>query len=123
MQDWSTTLSNFFVSLGLPEPVAMAITLTIGASVLAISSLVLAMLLIWITRKVISRMQDRIGPNRVGPYGLIQSVADALKLLTKEDIRPANADIVAYNVAPLLAVAGVIMSLGGHDVCAGFDRG
>lgn len=111
MQDWSTTLSNLFVSLGLPESVAMAITLILGASVLAISSLVLAMLLIWITRKVISRIQDRIGPNRVGPYGLIQSVADALKLLTKEDIRPANADIVAYNIAPLLAVAGVIMSL------------
>ena len=51
-------------------------------------SLVLALVLIWITRKVISRIQDRIGPNRLGPFGLFQTIADALKLLSKEDINP-----------------------------------
>ncbi len=111
MQYWSTLISNFLMGFGLPETVAAGITFLIGALVLASIGPVLALLLIWITRKVISRIQDRIGPNRVGPYGLFQTVADALKLLSKEDIRPANADIIAYNLAPILSVFGVIMSL------------
>ena len=111
MQLWSDTLTQFLAGFGIPEPVALGVTYIIGATVLASGSLLLALFLIWITRKVISRIQDRIGPNRVGPYGLFQTVADALKLLSKEDIRPANADILAYAAAPLLAVFGVIMSL------------
>ena len=59
----------------------------------------------------VSRIQDRIGPNRQGPFGLFQTVADALKLLSKEDIRPENADFMAYYLAPILAVFGVLMSL------------
>ena len=46
----------------------------------------------WFERRVISRLQVRIGPNRVGPTGLLQPLADALKLFFKEDIRPAMAD-------------------------------
>jgi NADH-quinone oxidoreductase subunit H len=71
----------------------------------------LALVLIHITRKVISRIQDRLGPNRLGPWGIYQSAADAVKLLSKEDIRPAQADVIAYTLAPLLSVFGVIMSL------------
>ncbi|NJN80921.1 MAG: NADH-quinone oxidoreductase subunit NuoH [Caldilineaceae bacterium] len=99
------------VGFGVPEGIAIATAFILGGIVLASVGPVLALVLIWITRKVISRMQDRIGPNRVGPYGLLQTVADAIKLLSKEDIRPANADIVAYNLAPILAVFGVIMAL------------
>ena len=110
MQHWSTTLTNFFVGLGLPEPVAMAIAFIIGATALAIFAPTLALGLIWITRKIISRIQDRIGPNRTGPFGLFQTVADAAKLLSKEDISPTDADRVAYNLAPILSVFGVIMS-------------
>ncbi len=58
-----------------------------------------------------SRLQDRLGPNRLGPWGLFQSVADVLKLLTKEIIMPRNADWLAYNVAPIFAVFGVLMIL------------
>ncbi len=71
----------------------------------------MALVLIHITRKVISRIQDRLGPNRLGPWGIFQSAADAVKLLSKEDIRPAEADVIAYTIAPLLSVFGVIMSL------------
>ncbi len=111
MQYWGTTLTDFFTGLGLPHAAALAIAFILGATVLAIFAPTLALGLIWITRKVISRIQDRIGPNRLGPYGLFQTVADAAKLLSKEDINPANADVVAYNLAPVLSVFGVIMSL------------
>ena len=54
----------------------------------------------WFERRAISRLQVRVGPNRVGPTGLLQPVADALKLLFKEDIRPAMADRFLYPLAP-----------------------
>lgn len=108
---WSSALIEFFVNLGVPQLLATGIVFAVGALILGTVSLTLALLLIWITRKVISRIQDRIGPNRVGPYGLFQTVADALKLLSKEDIRPANADFISYNLAPILTVFGVLMLL------------
>lgn len=110
-QHWSDALSAWLAGFGLPEELALTIAFFVGALILASIGPVLALVLIWITRKVISRIQDRIGPNRVGPFGLFQTVADAVKLLSKEDIRPASADPIAYNLAPILAVFGVIMSL------------
>ncbi len=71
--------------------------------------LLLAVPLIWIERKVAARIQDRLGPNRVGPYGLIQPVADAIKLITKEDITPAGTDKFVFNAAPILSVASVVL--------------
>src|ERR687898_126715 len=54
----------------------------------------------WFERRAISRLQVRIGPNRVGPTGLLQPVADALKLFFKEDVWPRNADRVLFPLAP-----------------------
>src|SRR5437899_6256316 len=53
-------------------------------------------------RKFAARMQSRIGPNRVGPHGLLQPIADALKLMMKEDIVPTAADKTIYNLAPIV---------------------
>lgn len=112
--NWSDALIQFQYDLGAPQELSWlveGITYFIGAFILANAALVLALLLIWITRKVVSRIQDRIGPNRVGRYGLFQTVADAMKLLSKEDITPSTADTVSYLIAPVLAVMGVLMAL------------
>ena len=112
--NWSDALIQLQMKLGAPEDmlqIVAGITYFIGAFILVNGALVLALLLIWITRKVISRIQDRIGPNRIGPKGLFQTVADALKLLSKEDIKPDNADTIAYVLAPILAVFAVLMAL------------
>jgi NADH-quinone oxidoreductase subunit H len=109
--------------LGAPEELRWlveGVTYFLGAFLLVNASLVLALLLIWITRKVVSRIQDRIGPNRQGPFGLFQTVADALKLLSKEDIRPENADFMAYALAPVLAVFPVLMSVAVITFAPGF---
>ncbi len=121
--NWSDVLIDFQMRLGAPEELrwlVVAITYFIGAFLLVNASLVLALLLIWITRKIVSRIQDRIGPNRQGPFGLFQTVADALKLLSKEDITPANADVIAYALAPILAVFPVLMSLAVITFAPGF---
>src|SRR5580704_11689371 len=60
--------------------------------------------LIWIERVLIALMQDRPGPNRVGPRGLLQSTADVVKLFFKEDFRPKSVDIWLYYLAPFLSM-------------------
>jgi NADH-quinone oxidoreductase subunit H len=62
----------------------------------------------WFERRAISRLQVRLGPNRVGPTGLLQPVADALKLLFKEDIRPARADRILYPLAPAISLVAAL---------------
>jgi NADH-quinone oxidoreductase subunit H len=59
---------------------------------------------IWFERRVVARMQHRVGPNRVGPGGLLQSLADGVKLALKEDVIPKNADKAVYWLAPVIAV-------------------
>ena len=61
-------------------------------------------LLIWFERKVVAGMQSRVGPDRAGPFGLLQTVADAIKLLLKEQILPIKADRAMYLLAPIIAL-------------------
>src|SRR5688572_9082592 len=66
---------------------------------------VVAMFSIWWERKVAGHMQSRLGPNRVGPIGLLQSIADGIKLILKEDLLPKDADRFLFRLAPYLAFA------------------
>jgi len=63
-------------------------------------------------RKILARMQNRYGPNRVGPFGLFQPIADGIKMLIKEDIVPARADKLVHFLAPVLLAAVAILTLG-----------
>jgi len=64
---------------------------------------------IYIERRVLARMQSRLGPNRLGPFGLLQPVVDAIKVLLKEDIIPTNADKVVHWLAPIIAFFPVLL--------------
>jgi len=67
--------------------------------------------MVWAERKVAARFQDRIGPNRVGPLGLLQPIADAIKLITKENIVPRAADQVVHLMAPVLLLVSAFLVL------------
>ena len=104
--DW---LLGIFTGWGMPDLVAQVLIGFLGVLVLLSLLMVLDIFLVWVERKVVSRFQDRIGPNRVGPFGLIQPFADIIKLLIKEDITPDGADKVIYNLAPLLSMMSVLI--------------
>jgi NADH-quinone oxidoreductase subunit H len=93
---------------GLEAGPATTIQKLIGAAVMATFAMVFMLFTIWVERKLIARIQDRLGPNRVGPFGVFQTVADLLKLLTKEVLIPSGADKIVFLLAPLLAVMSVI---------------
>ena len=103
---------EWLASLGIPfvdESVAKFIFYVIAASLIAVIAPGMLIVLTWLERKIIARIQDRIGPNRAGPFGLLQAFADMIKMFTKEDITPANADKLPYNMAPGLAVISSIL--------------
>jgi NADH-quinone oxidoreductase subunit H len=104
--DW---LRGVFTGWGLPEGLAVILVTLIGIVVLASLVMLLDIFLVCVERKVVARFQDRLGPNRVGPFGLIQPFADIIKLIIKEDITPDGADKVVYNLAPLLSLMSVII--------------
>ncbi|MGH2621693.1 MAG: NADH-quinone oxidoreductase subunit NuoH [Anaerolineales bacterium] len=101
-------LKDLLIGFGLDSTFVAVVLKLLGAAVLGGLAGATAIILIWAERKLVARIQDRLGPNRVGPYGLLQTIADALKLLTKEVLIPAGADRLIFQMAPLLVVASVI---------------
>src|SRR5260221_3201523 len=67
--------------------------------------------LILLERKGASWVQDRLGPNRVGPYGLLQPIADGLKFILKEDYRPKHVDKILFTLAPAIMIIVIIISI------------
>jgi len=112
-------LDQLFVSLNdaalhLAErwvPVWMLPWLSILVRVAAIAAVapVIMMYFTWLERKILARMQNRFGPNRVGIYGLAQPLADGLKMLIKEDVVPRSADPLLHVLAPILVVIPAIL--------------
>ena len=73
--------------------------------------MVSVMLTVWLERRVVAFMQTRVGPNRVGPFGMLQTLADGIKLFFKEDVRPTNADRVLYGLAPVVMMVPAFLSI------------
>jgi NADH-quinone oxidoreductase subunit H len=102
-------LEGIFSGWGMDAVVAHVLVVFLGVLLLITILMVLDIFLVWIERKVVARFQDRLGPNRVGPFGLIQPFADIIKLIIKEDTTPAGADKVVYNLAPILSMMSVLI--------------
>jgi NADH-quinone oxidoreductase subunit H len=98
-----------FTGWGMPGMWANVLVSLIGIIVLVMFAMVLDIMLVWVERKVVARFQGRIGPNRVGPFGLLQPFPDIIKLILKEDITPDGADKVVFNMAPVISAMSVII--------------
>mgnify|MGYP005836054191 FL=1 len=102
-------MTGLLKDIGLSHDLAVLIAKAIGVFVVGGFGLLWTLLGIWLERKWAGRFQDRIGPNRVGPFGLIQTVADTIKILLKEDIMKPGIDRWVFNLAPILSVVAVIL--------------
>jgi NADH-quinone oxidoreductase subunit H len=117
--------------LGANDPlynsgVGWVVVLIVAIKVLVVFAalMVAVMLMIWFERKVISDMQSRIGPNRAGPFGIAQTLADGIKLFFKEDLLPDRSDRFVFKLAPYLTIIPAFLSfaivpIGGEVTVAG----
>ncbi len=104
--DW---LTGVFTGWGMNADVAHVLVAFIGILLLITVVMVLDIFLVWTERKIVARFQDRIGPNRLGPFGLIQPFADIIKLIIKENIYPIGVDKVVFNLAPVIMMMSVLL--------------
>jgi NADH-quinone oxidoreductase subunit H len=104
--DW---LTGVFVGWGMNADAAQYLVVFIGILLLITVVMVLDIFLVWTERKIVARFQDRIGPNRLGPWGLIQPFADIIKLIIKENIYPVGVDKLVFNMAPVIMMMSVLM--------------
>jgi NADH-quinone oxidoreductase subunit H len=112
VRDFLTNLAHSWttwLSARLPPWAVNPVNYVIIGVVLVMMPVVATLTLTWMERKVIGRIQNRIGPNRVGPWGIFQAFADAVKMLIKEDIIPSGADKWVFNLAPILIFFGAAL--------------
>ncbi|MGI6469694.1 MAG: NADH-quinone oxidoreductase subunit NuoH [Syntrophomonadaceae bacterium] len=107
--DTAYMLTSWMVGLGIKPVWADLILLVVQWAIIIAIVTVNVIILIWLERKVSGFIQERLGPNRLGPFGAFQTIADAMKLLTKEDIIPSRADRWIFMSAPLLFIVVAVM--------------
>lgn len=106
-----TVMEQFrgWLSSLMPEWAAYIVAFIVGVVAILAFVLVMIIVFIYLERRLIGRFQVRLGPNRCGPEGILQLVADAIKLLTKEDIVPAKGDFWVHFLAPIVAFVPALM--------------
>jgi NADH-quinone oxidoreductase subunit H len=108
---FSGSYGFFADTLGTPEWLAYFFGAMAVIMIVVNGFLLLGVIFTWMERKVVGRFQSRVGPNRVGPFGLLQAIADAVKLLFQEDIVPRRADRLLFNAAPIVMMAPSVLAL------------
>ncbi|MGD2183918.1 NADH-quinone oxidoreductase subunit NuoH [Lusitaniella coriacea] len=98
------------MDLGLPPDIAKAIWMPLPMILVILGATVGVLVVVWLERKISAAAQQRIGPEYAGPLGVLQPVADGIKLVFKEDIIPAKADTVLFTLGPILVVIPVFLS-------------
>jgi NAD(P)H-quinone oxidoreductase subunit 1 len=114
--------------LGIPKELSIFIWIVIPILTVLIGATLGVLVIVWLERKVSAAVQQRVGPEYVGPLGVIQALADGLKLLLKEDIIPARADMLLFTLGPALVLIPVLLSyfivpLGQNLILANIDLG
>lgn len=114
------SISNYFTSTFSPFWAGVLLMVLLGIAILGFYA-ILGLYLVYAERKICARMQNRIGPNRVGPMGLFQTIADLIKLLMKELIYIRNADSILFNIAPFIVIVASIMAIGSIPFAKGLQ--
>lgn len=116
---WLFDAAESLLPAAVAEPVATLVWWVLVATVIIAVIQVGMLYATWLERKAVGRIQNRLGANRVGKFGLLQPIADMIKMLTKEDITPAAAHRWVYNLAPILVVPPAIIVFAVIPVGAG----
>ncbi len=107
--DLQRSLIEFLMDLGLPLGLAKLIWMVIPMAVIILGVTIGALVCTWLERKVSAAMQQRIGPEYSGPFGMLLPFADVGKLLIKQDIIPANADPILFTIGPMLVFTSIFL--------------
>ncbi|WP_009630990.1 NADH-quinone oxidoreductase subunit NuoH [Synechocystis sp. PCC 7509] len=108
--DLQGTFIESLIQLGLPAGTAKAIWMPLPMILMIIGATVGVLVTTWLERKISAAAQQRIGPDFMGPFGLLAPVADGLKLVFKEDVVPAKADPLLFTLGPIIVVIPVFLS-------------
>jgi NADH-quinone oxidoreductase subunit H len=123
MYDFSSLIDSITSSLNSnfsPFWAGLFAMVLLGVAILSFYA-VLGLYLVYAERKICARIQNRIGPNRVGPGGVFQTIADLIKLLLKELIYIRNADSFLFNIAPFIVIVASIMAIGAIPFAKGLQ--
>ncbi|GCE64957.1 NADH-quinone oxidoreductase subunit NuoH [cyanobiont of Ornithocercus magnificus] len=108
--DLETSFSQALGGLGISPQSARLIWLPLPMLLVLVAAVIGVLVTVWLERKISAAVQQRIGPEYAGALGILQPIADGLKLLFKEDIIPARADGILFTLGPILVVVPVILS-------------
>lgn len=108
--DLQETFIQTLMDLGLPGGAAKAIWMPVPMGLMLIAATMGVLVSVWLERKISAAAQQRIGPDFMGPFGLLAPVADGLKLVFKEDVVPAKTDPVLFTLGPIIVVIPVFLS-------------